>query len=186
MRSPTIRSSAVADLRPVLELFMGSVVYVGLMAMLLWTCANLVGHWHLFGSRGGQSRTGIRSRSADLRLPRSWGRRPRCESASHAATDRPYRRRFGADEQQLCNVRFVRTSRSGRRHPGRADSRALDLRDQPSAFGGSWPTLPPSNLHPSLIGFRSRQMNRLVPIRLRVQPRRIVRLGRSAYPRCGL
>lgn len=42
-------ASAVADLRPVLELFMGAVVYVGLMAMLLWTCASLVRNWRVFG-----------------------------------------------------------------------------------------------------------------------------------------
>jgi type IV secretion system protein VirB6 len=42
-------ASAVADLRPVLELFMGAVVYAGLMAMLLWTCASLVRNWRVFG-----------------------------------------------------------------------------------------------------------------------------------------
>ena len=42
-------AAAVADLRPILELFMGSVVYVGLVAMLMWTSANLVRGWRLGG-----------------------------------------------------------------------------------------------------------------------------------------
>jgi type IV secretion system protein VirB6 len=44
-------ASAVADLRPILELFMGSVVYVGLIAMLMWTSASLVRGWRLGGDR---------------------------------------------------------------------------------------------------------------------------------------
>jgi len=44
-------AGAVADLRPVLELFMGSVVYVGLIAMLMWTSASLVQGWR--PGRGG-------------------------------------------------------------------------------------------------------------------------------------
>jgi type IV secretion system protein VirB6 len=40
-------ASAVADLRPILELFMGSVVYVGLICMLMWTSASLVRGWGL-------------------------------------------------------------------------------------------------------------------------------------------
>jgi type IV secretion system protein VirB6 len=39
-------AGAVSDLRPVLELFMGSVVYVALVAMLGWTAASLVRGWH--------------------------------------------------------------------------------------------------------------------------------------------
>jgi type IV secretion system protein VirB6 len=40
-------ASAVADLRPILELFIGSVVYVGLVGMLVWTSASLVRGWRL-------------------------------------------------------------------------------------------------------------------------------------------
>jgi type IV secretion system protein VirB6 len=40
-------SAAVNDLRPILELFMGSVVYVCLVAMLMWTSASLVRGWTL-------------------------------------------------------------------------------------------------------------------------------------------
>ena len=43
-------AAAVADLRPVLELFMGAVVYLGLMAMLLWTSGGLVAGWRPFGA----------------------------------------------------------------------------------------------------------------------------------------
>jgi len=42
-------AAAVDDLRPILELFMGSVVYVGLVAMLMWTSASLVRGWRLGG-----------------------------------------------------------------------------------------------------------------------------------------
>ena len=42
-------AAAVDDLRPILELFMGSVVYVGLIAMLMWTSASLVRGWRLGG-----------------------------------------------------------------------------------------------------------------------------------------
>jgi type IV secretion system protein VirB6 len=45
-------ASAVADLRPILELFMGSVVYVSLVAMLMWTSASLVRGWK--PGRGGE------------------------------------------------------------------------------------------------------------------------------------
>ena len=38
---------AATDLRPVLELFLGSMVYAGLMALLLWTCGRLVNGWRL-------------------------------------------------------------------------------------------------------------------------------------------
>lgn len=40
-------AGAVAELRPILELFMGSVVYVGLVAMMIWTSASLVRGWRL-------------------------------------------------------------------------------------------------------------------------------------------
>ncbi|HEY2049407.1 MAG TPA: type IV secretion system protein [Caulobacteraceae bacterium] len=38
-------AGAVKELRPVLELFMGSAVYAGLVAMLMWTSASLVRSW---------------------------------------------------------------------------------------------------------------------------------------------
>jgi type IV secretion system protein VirB6 len=40
-------AAAVADLRPIVELFIGSVVYVGLIGMLMWTSASLVHGWKL-------------------------------------------------------------------------------------------------------------------------------------------
>lgn len=40
-------AGAVSDLRPVLELFLGSVVYVLLVAMLGWTAASLVRGWRI-------------------------------------------------------------------------------------------------------------------------------------------
>ena len=39
--------AAATDLRPVLELFLGSMAYAGLMVLLLWTCARLVNGWRL-------------------------------------------------------------------------------------------------------------------------------------------
>jgi len=39
--------SAVTDLRPIVELFIGSVVYVGLIGMLMWTSASLVQGWRM-------------------------------------------------------------------------------------------------------------------------------------------
>lgn len=39
-------AGAVENLQPILELFLGSVVYVGLVAMLMWTSASLVRGWH--------------------------------------------------------------------------------------------------------------------------------------------
>ena len=38
-------AGAVADLRPIIELFLGSIVYVGLVAMLMWASASLVRGW---------------------------------------------------------------------------------------------------------------------------------------------
>ena len=47
-------AAAVADLQPVIELFMGAAVYVGLIGMLMWTSASLVAGWRLGrGSEGG-------------------------------------------------------------------------------------------------------------------------------------
>ena len=42
-------AGAINDLRPILELFLGAVVYAGLIAMLMWTSASLVRGWR-FGS----------------------------------------------------------------------------------------------------------------------------------------
>jgi type IV secretion system protein VirB6 len=47
-------AAAVADLQPILELFMGSVVYVGLVGMLVWTSASLVRGWRLGGDGRGE------------------------------------------------------------------------------------------------------------------------------------
>jgi type IV secretion system protein VirB6 len=48
-------AAAVADLRPILELFMGSVVYVGLIGMMMWTSASLVHGWRFGrGAEGGE------------------------------------------------------------------------------------------------------------------------------------
>jgi type IV secretion system protein VirB6 len=45
-------AEAVSDVRPIVELFLGSVVYAGLMAMLVWTAASLVAGWRpLSGAR---------------------------------------------------------------------------------------------------------------------------------------
>jgi type IV secretion system protein VirB6 len=54
-------AGAVADLKPILELFMGAVVYVGLVAMMIWTSASLVRGWRLgHGSdEGGASGGGV-------------------------------------------------------------------------------------------------------------------------------
>ncbi len=50
-------AAAVADLQPVVELFMSAAVYVGLVGMLMWTSASLVGGWRL----GRESDSGGRS-----------------------------------------------------------------------------------------------------------------------------
>jgi type IV secretion system protein VirB6 len=38
-------ASAITELRPILELFLGAVVYVGLIGMMMWTSASLVRGW---------------------------------------------------------------------------------------------------------------------------------------------
>jgi type IV secretion system protein VirB6 len=43
-------ATAITDLRPILELFLGAVVYVGLVGMLMWTSASLVRGWRILGS----------------------------------------------------------------------------------------------------------------------------------------
>ncbi|MGC1302141.1 MAG: type IV secretion system protein [Caulobacteraceae bacterium] len=63
-------SAAVDDLQPILELFMGSVVYVGLVAMLMWTSASLVNGWR-FGrgtGRGASTSTSDGERSSTTTL----------------------------------------------------------------------------------------------------------------------
>ena len=60
--------SAVTDLRPILELFMGSVVYIGLIAMLMWTSASLVRGWRL-GGRGEEEGSAFGAATALAPLP---------------------------------------------------------------------------------------------------------------------
>jgi len=62
-------ASAITELRPILELFLGAIVYVGLIGMMMWTSASLVRGWR-FGIGGG------------IRPPRS-------EPASHPAFPLP-------------------------------------------------------------------------------------------------
>jgi len=65
-------AGAVADLQPILELFMGSVVYVGLVCMLMWTSASLVRGWRFGRStdegRGPSMTTSEASSAAVLAL----------------------------------------------------------------------------------------------------------------------
>jgi len=56
-------AAAVADLRPILELFMGSVVYFGLIGMLMWTSASLVRAWRI-GGEAGEGRLSFASASS--------------------------------------------------------------------------------------------------------------------------
>lgn len=66
-------AGAVEDLRPILELFLGSVVYVGLVAMLVWTSASLVRGWH-FGRHGTDaSPANVRAGSSETVLPSASG-----------------------------------------------------------------------------------------------------------------
>jgi type IV secretion system protein VirB6 len=44
-------ASAITELRPILELFLGAIVYVGLIGMMMWTSASLVRGWR-FGIGG--------------------------------------------------------------------------------------------------------------------------------------
>ena len=60
--------SAVTDLRPILELFMGSVVYIGLITMLMWTSASLVRGWRL-GGRGEEEGSAFGVATAPAPLP---------------------------------------------------------------------------------------------------------------------
>jgi type IV secretion system protein VirB6 len=50
-------AGAVKDLRPILELFLGSVVYAGLVAMLMWTSASLVRGWRFGETPEGAARS---------------------------------------------------------------------------------------------------------------------------------
>jgi type IV secretion system protein VirB6 len=61
-------AAAVDDLRPILELFMGSVVYVGLIAMLVWTSASLVRDWRLGHGWAGEGEAPEASRWAQSTL----------------------------------------------------------------------------------------------------------------------
>jgi type IV secretion system protein VirB6 len=66
-------AEAVSDVRPIIELFLGAVVYAGLMAMLLWTAAGLVAGWRpLSGARRPVSTPGAtpsNPASSAVRLP---------------------------------------------------------------------------------------------------------------------
>lgn len=84
-------AAAVADLRPVLELFMGSVVYVGLMAMLLWTSASLAASWRIFdrsGDGGDARRDGLAASASAATSPalasRSGSAEPRAAAVAAA------------------------------------------------------------------------------------------------------
>jgi type IV secretion system protein VirB6 len=61
-------AAAVADLQPILELFLGSVVYVGLVGMLVWTSASLVRGWRLGAGGAGEGEAGETSRWAQSTL----------------------------------------------------------------------------------------------------------------------
>ena len=55
--------SAINDLQPVLELFLGSVVFVALIGMLMWTSASLVRGWR-FGAAAEESAVGANAVSS--------------------------------------------------------------------------------------------------------------------------
>lgn len=50
-------AAAISDLQPILELFLGSVVFVALIGMLMWTSASLVRGWR-FGTAGEEGGVG--------------------------------------------------------------------------------------------------------------------------------
>lgn len=66
-------ASAVEDLRPILELFLGSVVYVGLVAMLMWTSASLVRGWRFGRGDIDASPTNGATASSEAVLPSGVG-----------------------------------------------------------------------------------------------------------------
>ncbi len=51
-------ASAVTQLRPVLELFLGATVYVGLIGMMMWTASSLVRGWRIGGADAEHSSPG--------------------------------------------------------------------------------------------------------------------------------
>lgn len=55
-------AAAINDLQPILELFLGSVVFVALIAMLTWTSASLVRGWR-FGAAGEEGGVGASAAS---------------------------------------------------------------------------------------------------------------------------
>jgi type IV secretion system protein VirB6 len=76
-------AGAVSDLRPILELFMGCVVYVGLVAMLMWTAASLVRGWRIGGGEGaGASSSASNAASAQAA---AFAPQPAAASAAAAA-----------------------------------------------------------------------------------------------------
>lgn len=56
-------AAAVNDLQPILELFLGSVVFVALICMLMWTSASLVRGWR-FGTAGEEGGVGTNAFSS--------------------------------------------------------------------------------------------------------------------------
>ncbi|HEY1927851.1 MAG TPA: type IV secretion system protein [Caulobacteraceae bacterium] len=64
-------AGAVKDLRPILELFLGSVVYAGLVAMLMWTSASLVRGWRFGETPEGAARSASTSTSSSSVSPSS-------------------------------------------------------------------------------------------------------------------
>jgi type IV secretion system protein VirB6 len=84
-------AGAVKDLRPILELFLGSGVYAGLVAMLMWTSASLVRGWRFGEAPEGAARSASTLTSSPPNSPSS----PAGAAAPAASSARPSDPRVG-------------------------------------------------------------------------------------------
>lgn len=146
-------AGAVAELRPILELFMGAVVYVGLVGMLLWTSASLVRGWRLGDAHERGSGPGSSSASPPPGSPTP----PAAAAAAAAPSSQPPDPRVGqvvaslardgGEGQAPVSVRVEQASAAFRSDPGAAPRPAADGQRRAEGLGqGLRPASGPARL----------------------------------------
>jgi type IV secretion system protein VirB6 len=145
-------TGAVTELRPILELFMGALVYLGLVAMLMWTSTSLVRGWRFDDAHETASGSAPASSSSSGVAPAS------LTAAAASASARPADPRVsqvvtsltrgGGETQAPVSVRVEQASAALQSAAGAAPrSVATDGQRRTEGLGqGFRPAAPPSRL----------------------------------------
>ena len=143
-------AAAVDDLRPILELFMGSAVYISLVGMLMWTSASLVRGWRL---GGGGTEPGDQAFAAAPALSGLSATPPASIAVGATSSTGPADPRVGqmvaslSRDDASVSVRVEQATAVGRLEPGPAASAAASGPRRAEGLGqGFRPAARPSRL----------------------------------------